>query len=449
MEGYIDTDELRKLFSDKSLKKGASNQKLLNRSHPLMLDEKFGGEILIGKTISGSGLAAKKVSVVKFYDCEFKDCDLTSGLFWMCTFQKCTFQNCIMDRVVLRKCEIDSCKFIKCNSRFYLNISEAYIYHTSFSNCSFEGIEISGTDTYDVEFKNSTLSMGRFQANFTYRFNLAITPKEYLDADDKKLLKEKKHFEDVIFHDCIADFMDFRMMNFIDTEFKRCELSKCAFTDCKLYEYNFDESNNQKGWGTNLIDLSTLIESENISQSVLKTMFNISGSIQPEIKELLNKKILSSVFISYSLKDNKIANAINNSLKTLGVTTFLWERDAPGGKTLKHIMKSSIDSKDRILFIASENSLKSEACHFELSEGRKKQDLLWKTILFPIHIDNFLFEIEKDQIRPKEKRDEFWTNITELREINSLDFSEFKDRIGKKKKFETLVLKLIDSLKIE
>jgi hypothetical protein len=70
--------------------------------------------------------------------------------------------------------------------------------------------------------------------------------------------------------------------------------------------------------------------------------------------------------------------------------------------------------------------LKSKACQFELYEGRKKQKATWENIFSPIHIDDFLFLVKKNQIRPIHKADEFWENIEELRRrINSKDFSEY------------------------
>jgi|GEM_PF-2802056 len=166
------------------------------------------------------------------------------------------------------------------------------------------------------------------------------------------------------------------------------------------------------------------------------------------VKEMQKKKILSSVFISYNTKDKKIAQQISKYLEDAGVETFFWEKDAPGGKTLKKIMTSNIEAKDRLLFIASENSIKSVPCQFELTQGRQKQDKLWKTILFPIHIDDFLFKVEKDDVKPKNKREDFWENIEELREINSLDFTPFKNGITEntEEHFRKMINKIIDSL---
>lgn len=111
-------------------------------------------------------------------------------------------------------------------------------------------------------------------------------------------------------------------------------------------------------------------------------------------------------------------------------------------------MSENVKAKDRILFIASKNSLKSTACHFELSEGRRKQQETWEDVLCPIHIDNYLFDLNKDSIRPIEVQEEYWNNILELRRLNSLSFTEFvnpetRDDYG----FDRQLIRLIKGLR--
>lgn len=451
MRENVSTERLKEIFSEDYKEEAIFSNETIESPHPLMIDEKFVGEIILNRLLDNSdALSGENVSGVKFFNCYFKDCDLTGVLFWMCSFENCVFQKCTLERTVFRKCHFDKVQFYNCKSRFYLNISESYVYETIFKACSFEGIEISGTDNYDVEFCDCSLSMGRFQANFTHRYNLAVTPEEYLTDEDRDLLESEEVYDDLIFHRCFIDFMDFRMIEFIDVRFSCCEIVKCAFSNCKLYDYTIDQSNNKKGSGTNNIDISTLVRSDTLSKETLENVFTIGVRIQSNLKDSMRKKIFSSVFISYSLEDSWFANKINSYLKSKGVTTFLWEKDAVGGTALKSLMKSNIEANDRLLFIASKSSLKSEACHFELTEGRSKQDRLWKTILFPIHIDSFLFDIEFDQIRPRQKRDEYWENIHELREINSLDFSKtFSKNSIKQTQFGQNMELLIESLRME
>ena len=124
-------------------------------------------------------------------------------------------------------------------------------------------------------------------------------------------------------------------------------------------------------------------------------------------------------------------------------------KDAPPGQPLEDIMTSGIKVHDKVLFIASKDSLKSNACQFELSEGRKKQAETWENTIFPIHIDDFLFQVTKNQIRPIEQANEYWANIEEIKRVNSVDFSEFnKDRINIKK-FKEAINKIVTALRLQ
>jgi hypothetical protein len=204
--------------------------------------------------------------------------------------------------------------------------------------------------------------------------------------------------------------------------------------------YIKNERNNLKILSESLEKIAKInyIPAEKISE--IKRINEHSGFMSDPFAEY------SSLFISYSFKDKIFVNKLNDSLCENGVNTFLWEKDAPFGEPLKEIMNENVHKYDRVLFIASENSLKSPACQFEISEARKKQDKLWKTVLFPIHIDNFLFEIKKENIKPRDKVDEYWLNICELKEINSLDFSDISAILDNDKFYHKIKI-LLKSLK--
>ena len=80
-----------------------------------------------------------------------------------------------------------------------------------------------------------------------------------------------------------------------------------------------------------------------------------------------------SLFISYSFKDKASVSKIHTYLKSKNVTCFLWEKDAPGGKFLKQIMSTEIKKHERIVFVSSANSLKSEACHMNLRKADRNK----------------------------------------------------------------------------
>lgn len=450
MEEFIDHDELIQLFQKEYEEGLVIDSNSTKRGHPLSISENYDEVIISNKIIEETSLSKIKIHGVKFYKCKFKSIDFSNTTLWMSFLEDCIFEECEFTQSIIRKTPIYGCRFIKCKSRFYFNISETYIENTTFEICYFEGLEISGTFVSRLIFEKSSLYDGTFRANFLGRDGLSAFPKEFITDEDQALIDSDEIFDDLIYDDCKLNFVDFRVVNFIDSKFRKCEISRCSFIDCTLHSYNIDQSNNKTNWGTNYIDLNTLVNSNSIDIKVLNNMFNLNENIQGAVQELLKDKIMNSVFISYSFKDSALANAINEYLKNNKVSTFLWEENAVGGQPLKSIMRSNIDSNDRLLFIASQDSLKSKACHYELTQGREKQNQLWKTVLFPIHIDDFLFTINYEDIRPPEKRDEYWANIKDLREINSLDFKSFKggNNTGKEE-FYIAMKKLVAALKIE
>jgi len=450
LQDYLKEEELNLIFNKEYQSKFDPDLKELYEGHSRMLGDEFNGLFIINKLLEDYSFTAKKVGYIKFLNCKFDNCDFAGSYFWMSTFQNCEVVNCTLNGTALKECDLINTTFSFCESKFRFTIEEGNLSGSAFKNCFFDGFNLGGVDTYGVEFKECSLEEASFQGNCTYRAFLSLLSKDRILKKDAKLLASKEVWGDLIFDYCIITDSNFRNIHFIDTVFKKCCLFSCAFIDSKLYPYNFKSTVKRNISGNNHLDINTLIKSEDIPAETLSKMFNITPTSQAEIKILMKNKILKSVFISYSLKDSKIAGKINEALKSKGVTTFLWEEDALGGKSLKAIMKSNINSKDRLLFIASENSLKSDACQFELTEGRRKQDKLWQTILFPIHIDDFLFTVEKEQIRPKVKQDEYWENIQELRKINSLDFRKVNSlESNKEQDFDKLIEKLIESLKAE
>lgn len=145
-----------------------------------------------------------------------------------------------------------------------------------------------------------------------------------------------------------------------------------------------------------------------------------------EILDVKDRRDLRSVFVSYSYKDNAFAERIYDALKKRGIRAFLMQKDDPN-RSFETIMVEEIKKHERILFIASENSVKSDACHFELTEGRKKYSVTWEQVFVPIRLDDFIINVREHELGTHEKRHEYWTNIQALRAINIIDFSDFLD----------------------
>lgn len=91
------------------------------------------------------------------------------------------------------------------------------------------------------------------------------------------------------------------------------------------------------------------------------------------------------VFISYSRKDSKIADEICRIFDQNGIIPFLDREGISGGENWRKKLASAIISSKLFLYLASENSYKSDNTSDELAFARDNKD---KSHLIPYIIDN-------------------------------------------------------------
>ncbi|WP_055442426.1 TIR domain-containing protein [Lacinutrix himadriensis] len=366
----------------------------------------------------------KHFSSTKFINCTFKSTNFKSAIFGDCEFINCYFINCEFTWVKLFNTALTDC---------------------TFDYCTIAGMELNDSETYSTKFKDSNEILDLIIRGFGNRDLTFLSC--YLNGLSIEPIQNE--FSDkLFFEDCIIKESSFDRIDFSDSIIENCTLSLNQFSACTFGLNTFKNQNSSPGSEFNMIDIRSILNSPPINDDNLKTLFGIHNSeIKEYLFELTSEIKFQSIFISYSFEDHEFAKAINEFLLRKGVFTFLWENNSTAGELLNHIMESNINEKDRILFIASENSIKSKACQFELTQGQKKQEITWEKILFPIHIDDFLFKVTKEQIRPSEKQNEYWSNISELKKHNSLDFTEYINKENRKsQEFEKLMFRLLKGL---
>ncbi len=371
------------------------------------------------------GLTLKDIHLFEFEitDCVFEDCILEQSFFYFGTFINCDFINCSFQ---------------------WSKIIDSSVINSNLLNC-----EIIGLDIDDVESKNFYIKNGSDvsdlrinSAKLNLQLENSFISNAFFKSHNLGLLNNLSFFE------CLINNSNFINLNLESESFNSSTINLNHFANCKLSDKTFNSNNKTTDAHFNTLDFQSVLISENLPFPILQNTFGINKyDIKTYIKGITSKIEYQSIFISYSTVDKDFATVLNLKLNKYGVSTFLWEKDAPGGMLLEDIMDAGIKSKDRLLFIASKNSLKSAACHFELTEGRKKQEKSWERVLFPIHIDNYLFEVKKRDIRPLEKQNEYWENITELKMLNSLSFVEQASlRDVESPEFITLITKLLRGL---
>lgn len=375
---------------------------------------------------------------IEFKRVKFKNCDFEGIWGFFCVFEDCEFEDCGFRNCRFSHLELhwNGVHFFKCYFR-NIELDEGSAFNLTFeacnlNNCSFGGLYPSE----NIRFYNCDIDDSLFQAM------------QYYDEDE--VVTRDDEFVDLLFEQCNLDGTYFQRMNFKNSRFNDSVLYRTGFIDCILESESFTITKKLKFESYATMDFQTVLKSEEIDQSILSYYFNIKNKVNLKeiISSMTTQKIFSTVFISYSFKDSEFAKKITQHLNDKGIRTFMWEKDAPGGKPLEDIMTSGISAHDKLLFIASENSIKSKACQFELTTARKKQEASWENVFFPITIDNYLFSVKKSQIRPIELANEYWENIEEIKRINALDFSLFNNKQYNEEDFEKMFQKIVVGLQI-
>ncbi|MBI3913676.1 MAG: toll/interleukin-1 receptor domain-containing protein [Chloroflexi bacterium] len=99
-----------------------------------------------------------------------------------------------------------------------------------------------------------------------------------------------------------------------------------------------------------------------------------------------------SCFISHSAKDKQFAERLYADLQAKNVRTWYFPEDAKWGEPVWGEIDRSIRIYDKLIVVCSENSLQSGPVLREIERALNREDKEGKNILFPIRIDDYIFE---------------------------------------------------------
>jgi len=99
-----------------------------------------------------------------------------------------------------------------------------------------------------------------------------------------------------------------------------------------------------------------------------------------------------SCFISYSEKDRDFVEYLYKDLQSNGVRTWYFPEDAKWGKRVWGEIDRGIEIYDKIVVVCSQNSLQSGPVLREIERALQREDREYKNILFPITIDDYVFD---------------------------------------------------------
>jgi len=99
-----------------------------------------------------------------------------------------------------------------------------------------------------------------------------------------------------------------------------------------------------------------------------------------------------SCFISHSAQDRRFCERLYADLQAKGVRVWYFPEDAKWGETVWGEIDRSIKVYDKLVVVCSENSLQSSPVNREIERALNREDKESKNILFPIRIDDYVFD---------------------------------------------------------
>jgi hypothetical protein len=99
-----------------------------------------------------------------------------------------------------------------------------------------------------------------------------------------------------------------------------------------------------------------------------------------------------SCFISHSSKDQRFCNRLYSDLQANGIRTWYFPEDAKWGTSVWAEIDRGVKMYDKLVVVCSKKSLQSGPVQREIERALNREDREKKDILFPIRIDNYIFE---------------------------------------------------------
>ena len=148
-----------------------------------------------------------------------------------------------------------------------------------------------------------------------------------------------------------------------------------------------------KHYGPSSIGIDTIYRSQGkIPERFLRDA-GVPDTLMDYLHSLVSQPIqYFTCFISHSRKDQRFCDRLYADLRGHHVPSWYFPEDATWGKSVWGEIDLSIKLYDKLVVVCSEHSLQSSPVLREIERALQREDREGKHILFPLRIDNYLFE---------------------------------------------------------
>jgi hypothetical protein len=306
---------------------------------------------LTGSKLAGANLQEIRARGSKWGSSDLTNADLSRGNFRGTVLSDCimngmtasgsNFRYCKMQSVLISEAKIDSC-----------DMSHSYLFDSVISDSKLTDCYLSDVDLSGAAIKNTHLGSSRFVAVDTNGLSIegvTLAQTLLIDSDLSPFCFGQ------VFH-ASPSHLDFRSI---------IRTMKVPEKVLKNFLY-------QSG----------------VPHIFSEYMYSCARSLDP--KQLYS--LMQSTFISYGGPDEKFAEKLNSALEGHGVQTFFFKSDAVPGVKLHRMMRTGVNSHDRVILVCSRDSLDRGGVTNEIEEtlAREARDG-GAEYLIPITIDDYVF----------------------------------------------------------
>jgi hypothetical protein len=151
--------------------------------------------------------------------------------------------------------------------------------------------------------------------------------------------------------------------------------------------------NTMRHEGPSIIDINTFYLSEGNIPEVFLRGTGVPEDFITYIKSLVGRPFqYYSCFISYSSRDEALAQCLHADLQDKGVRCWFAPDDLKIGDEFRSRIDESIQVYDRLLLILSEHSVQSRWVQKEVETAFEKESKENRIVLFPIRIDDAVMQ---------------------------------------------------------
>ncbi|MBI4673151.1 MAG: toll/interleukin-1 receptor domain-containing protein [Chloroflexi bacterium] len=265
-----------------------------------------------------------------------------------------------------------------------VQLSMAKLQGANFSgaNLVWANLGVAGLD--DANLSGANLWSANLRVAELYNTNLYKASLAYADLREAKLSGanlSNTFLAETHFVEALLTGVDFSEATILETFFSRVDLSQARGLDRVIHH------------SPSSIDIDTIYKSKGNIPEVFLRGCGVPEDMIAYAHSLRGKAFeFYSCFISHSAKDKRFCERLYADLQAKGVRVWYFPEDAKWGETVWGELDRSIKIYDKLIVVCSENSLQSGPVKREIERALNREDKEGKGILFPIRIDDYIFD---------------------------------------------------------